>query len=172
MTDFVAHPSKWRILLLILGAFAFVAIGLWMLGAFGPPPDLNGKDPTIAKIVAWFGILFFGLCGIVGFKMLFDNDVHVRINASGIYWKRWSDATIPWAEITEVGVWEMRGQKCIILNLKNPNRYSSTSIMGKLASVNRKMTGGDVAITLSGTTGGFDSAMATIDHYWSTDHAV
>jgi hypothetical protein len=171
MVDFVAHPSKWRIFLLILGSIAFVVFFLWIIGAFGPPPVLEGRGSTRVRYFAWVGIFCFGLCGIVCIKMLFDNDVQVRINAAGIYWKRWSDATIPWAEITEVSVWEVHYQRSIILNLKNPDRYSSTTIMGRLASVNRSMTGGDIAITLSGTTGGFDDAMATIGHYCSTDHA-
>jgi hypothetical protein len=98
--------------------------------------------------------------------MLFDTEVQVRINASGIYWKRCSDYTILWSDITNVSVWEFQRQKSIILTLRDPARYLSVESMGKLARANRALTGGDVAITLSGTDGRFDDAMAAIGHYW------
>jgi hypothetical protein len=166
MSDFVAKPSRARIALIILGALAFVAIGLWMIGAFGAPPESSRKSPIFIAVIGWVSILFFGFCGLAGIRMLFDTDVQVRINASGLYWKRWSDQTILWSDITDIGVWEHQRQKSIIVNLRDPDRYRSSRLMGKLSGANRALTGGDIAITLSGTDGRFDDAMAAIQHHW------
>ncbi len=165
MKDFVANPSKLRIALLILGSAVFVALGFWMIGTFGPPPESQRYGPAFIKIIGWVAIIFFGFCGLAIAKMLFDSDEQVRINALGIYWKRWSSQTIPWSEITDVGVWEYQRQKSIILNLRDPARFPSSTVMGKLAAANRALTGGDIAITLSGTDGRFDEAMAAIEHF-------
>jgi hypothetical protein len=164
--DFVAMPSRPRIALLILGSIGFVATGLWMIGAFGDPPEMNRYSPLFITIIGWASILFFGFCGFMGIKLLFDRDEQVRINASGVYWKRWSDQTILWADITDVGVWEHHRQKAIILNLRDPARYRSSTMMGKLSGANRALTGGDVAISLTGTDRKFDDAMAAILHHW------
>jgi hypothetical protein len=166
MTEFVARPSRARIALLILGSVAFVAIGLWMIGTFGPPPESHRYSPEMTTFFGWAAILFFGLCAIVLCRMLFDTEAQVRINASGLYWKRWSRETIPWSEITQVGVWEFKRQKSIILNLRDPGRFRSSTLMGKLASANKAMTGGDIAVTLAGTDGRFDDAMAAIERFW------
>jgi hypothetical protein len=166
LPDFVAKPSKMRIALLILGSAAFVSLGLWMIGVFGTPPENNRYSPTSITLIGWASILFFGFCGAVSCRLFFDSGDQVRINASGIFWKRWSDQTILWSDITDIGVWEHQRQKSIILNLRDPSRYPSSTVMGKLSGANRALTGGDIAITLSGTDGRFDDAMAAIEHFW------
>jgi hypothetical protein len=166
MAEFTAKPSLWRIFLLIMISTAFVTIGLWMIGAFGLQSESRRYGSLYTSVLGWTSIIFFGLCGLASIQMLFDTEVQVRINASGIYWKRYSDYTILWSDITNVSVWEFQRQKSIILTLRDPARYLSVESMGKLARANRALTGGDVAITLSGTDGRFDDAMAAIGHYW------
>jgi hypothetical protein len=165
MAIFEARPSRGRILLIILGSAIFVLAGLWFIGVFGAVPESRRGSLEMLQIIGWLSIVFFGLCGLYGIKMLFDTDLQVRINATGIYWKRWSDQTILWCDITDVGVWEYQRQKSIILKLRDPARYPSKTVMGKLAGANRALTGGDVTITLSGTDGRFDDAIAVIEHY-------
>jgi hypothetical protein len=165
MQDFVAYPSKWRLALLLLATIVFVVIGLWMIGLFGPPPDTGRGDTAFVTFFGWASVIFFGFCLIVLIRMMFDSGEQVRINQRGIYWKRWSTDTIPWSEVTDVSVWEMQRQKCIILNLLHADRYTSTTLMGRLAGANRRLTGGDIAITLSGTDGRFADAMAAIKHF-------
>jgi hypothetical protein len=165
MQDFVAYPSKWRLALLLLATIVFVVIGLWMIGLFGPPPDTGRLDPAFGTFFGWASVLFFGLCFFVIGRMMTDTDAHVRINQRGIYWKRWSTDTIPWSEVTDVSVWEMQRQKSILLTLRDRDRYPSTTFMGKYAGFSRLLTGGDIAVTLSGTDGRFDDAMAAIERY-------
>ncbi len=166
MPEFVAKPSKVRIALLLLGALAFVTAGLNMIGVFGTPPDSHRYSPALIKFVGWASILFFGAAVPISIRMFFDTQDQLRFDAHGIYWKRWSAQTIPWSEITDIGVWEFKRQKSIILNLRDPARFPSTTMMGKLASANRALTGGDIALTLAGTDGRFETAMEVIHHHW------
>jgi hypothetical protein len=163
--DFVAYPSKWRIALLMFGGIGLFIASLWFIGAFGPPPQLRQLDPGLVTFFGWFGALFFGFGVFVMGRMMTDSEPHVRIDAKGIYWKRWSADTIPWSEITGVGVWGQGQNRCIVLKLLTPDRYTSTTLMGRLAGANRMLTDGDISITLLGTTGGFEDAMAAIERF-------
>ena len=156
MPTFVARPTLWRLILLFLLSLGFVVGGFWAAGFFGHAPK-PGKE-----WIGWLSIVFFGLCSVLIFGRLFDKNDQVRISSLGIYSKQWSEDTIPWSEITNVSVWEFKQQKNIILQLREPERYSSTTLLGKLAKVNRLLTGGDVAINLVGTDSNFNDAMAAI----------
>ena len=156
MHNFVAKPSRWRMALLGLGAVGFVVLGVWIAGLLGNPPK-PGRE--------WAGLLaivFFGLCTLMIGRRLFDTEDQVRIDAQGIVSKQWSAQTIPWSAIADISVWEYRHQKSIILHLHDPAQFPSTTLAGKLAGANRALTGGDIAISLTGTTGRFDDAMAAI----------
>jgi hypothetical protein len=161
--DFVAYPSRWRVALLTLGAFAFVTMGLWFVGVFGTPPMSHRYPPAILFVVGCASIIFFGSCGLLGAKRLFDTDEELRIGRSGIRWSRWSDETIPWAEISEVTTWSTRGQRFIILHLRNPALFPGKGVVGKLARANRALTGGDIGISLTATDRGFEEAMSAVD---------
>ena len=166
MTDFVALPSRWRRILLTLGAVAFVVIGLWMVGTFGPAPLPPRSSLETANAVGWLAIIFFGVCAVVGLKKVFETREQLRINADGIRYPHWSDSVIPWPQITDVTVWSYRGQKAAILHLRDPARFPGPGgVTGMLASASNKLTGGDVAISLTGTDRSFTDAMAAIAQY-------
>lgn len=159
MFDFVAKPSPWRLAMFLLGALLFVGGGAWMLGWIGTPPS------DAPRWVGWAAICFFGLAAAVLAMRLFDTEDVVRIGAPGIWFRHHSDDIIPWREIAEIGVWQHRGQKVIVLKLVNPERFPARGIAGALASANRALTGGDVAISLTGTDRSFADAMAAIERH-------
>ena len=166
MTDFVALPSRWRRILLTLGAVAFVVVGSWMVGAFGPSPATPRFSQETAIAIGWVAIVFFGLCAVMGFRKIFETREQVRINADGIRYANWSDSIIPWQQITNVTTWSYRGQQAAILHLRDPARFPGPGgVTGMLASASNKLTGGDVAISLTGTNRSFTDAMAAIAHY-------
>jgi hypothetical protein len=154
--EFVARPEPVRQALLTLGSAAFVLIGAWIAGLFGTAP------PDAPQWAGWAGIVFFGLTGIVSARRMLDREDMVRIGAPGVWYRLWSDDVIPWSEIADVGVWEYRGQKTIVLKLQHPERFPSATMMGKFAAANRALTGGDVAIMMLGTDKSFDDAMQAI----------
>jgi hypothetical protein len=151
--------------LIILGAIAFVALGAWMIGLFGQPPQSRRWSPAMVHLVGWSSIIFFGTCAAVGIRRDFDSGPQLTISPRGIQWKPWSEDTIPWKEIRDVSVWDFRRQKAIILALRNPERYPSSSLAGKLAGLNRGLTGGDISISLTGLDKSFDEAFTAIREF-------
>ena len=162
-----AYSSPWRMALVVLGSIVFVALGLWMVGLFGEVPENRRWSREFVQIFGWISIIFFGLCAIVGTRRALDSDAQLRISASGIYWKPWSEVTIPWHEVREVSGWRYRRQKFILLSLNHPERYPSSSLLGKLAAANRALAGGDISISLVGLDKSFEEAMDAIDEFRS-----
>lgn len=160
MPAFTARPSRWRLVLLLLAGVGFVVLGAWVAGLLGDPPK-PGKEWA-----GWLGILFFSACVPILAMRLFDNDDQVRIDQRGIHSKQWSADIIPWSEISDVNVWQLRRERLIVLHLRDATLFPSTTLLGKLAAANRAMTGGDISISLAGTDGRFDDAIAAIGHYF------
>lgn len=165
MKEFVAYPSRWRIALLALAAAAFVALGLWMGGAFGSSPVSRRYPPIEIFAIGWVSVLFFGLCGAVAMRKLFETSEQLRIGTAGVRSAAWSDQTIPWSEISDVTTWRYNRQKAIILHLRDPARFPRSGLGSRFSGVNRKLTGGDVAISLIGTDRSFNEAMSAIAHF-------
>jgi hypothetical protein len=165
MEEFVAHHSRARLALLLLAAVLFVAGGLWMAGMFGDPPTSRRYSPEVVKFVGWACLAFFGLCAVVIARRMFEGGDALRIDRTGITFTAWSDQTIPWSEITEISEWSMRGQRSIILHLRDPDRFPGKGVLGITAKANRAMTGGDVPISLSGTDRSYGDALAAIERF-------
>jgi hypothetical protein len=159
MEDFVARPSPWRIALMLLAALGFVAIGLWMTGIFGPPPK-PGRE-----WLGWLAVAFFGAITPIMVMRLFDGRDQVRISARGVYFRQWSEDTIPWSQIKDVTQWAYRGNRFIVLHLRAPECYPSSRLLGRMAGLNRSMTGGDITVSLAGTSARFNDAMEAIARY-------
>lgn len=165
MQEFVAHNSRWRVTLILFGAVGFVALGLWLVGTFGEVPTSRRHSSGYMIGIGWLCILFFGFCAVAGLKRLFDVEARLHIGPDGIVWSPWSDQIIPWSEISAVTTWSYRGQKAIILHLNNPSRFPGRGLSTKLAGANRKLTGGDISISLTGTDRSYDDAMAAIERF-------
>jgi hypothetical protein len=165
MDDFVAYPSRYRIALLVLGCVAVVAAGVWMGGVFGPPPSSSRYPPDFVFAIGWLSVVFFGFCGVLWVKSLFDGREQLRIGSAGLRAARWSDQTIPWSEIVEVTTWNYRGQKAIVLHLRDKTRFPGRWMAAMFSSVNRNLTGGDITISLTGTDSRVEDALSSIDHF-------
>jgi hypothetical protein len=163
MDDFVAYPSRSRVAVLALGSAVFVAGGMWMGGAFGPPPSSSRYSPEFEFVLGWLSVAFFGLCGVVWVKRLFDGREQLRIGSAGIRVAQWSDQTIPWSEIADVTTWSYRRQKSIVLHLRDRSRFPGHGIAAMFASFNRNLTGGDVTISLVGMDRSTEDALSSID---------
>ncbi|MEE4206790.1 MAG: STM3941 family protein [Erythrobacter sp.] len=156
MEEFTARPSRWRLGLLCASSLGFVVIGLVLA--------LDRTD-AVGQAIGWANAGFFGLCaGVIG-RQAFDRRVQLRIGREGIQWTRWSDAVIGWDEIEAVGTWSHGGQRFIVLDLADPARFPGSGLQGWLAGANRRLTGGDIAIALTGTDRSVAEALAAIDHF-------
>ena len=165
MQDFVAHTSRWRTALIIVGSISFVGCGVWMAGLLGPVPASRRAGPLMLEFWGWLTLVFFGICAIVGAKAWWINAERLRINKSGIFWTGWCDQTIPWSEITNVTEWRYKSNRHFILHLRDPSRFPGKGLAGLAGRANRVLTGGDVGISLVGTDRKFDEAMSAIEMF-------
>ena len=161
----MAQTSRWRVALLVLCSVAFVTIGLWMGGAFGAVPESRRYSPAVLFAVGWFSVLFFGLCGVIAIARMLRGGEQLRIGVNGVRSRTWSDATIPWSEISAVTTWTFKRQNAIVLHLRDPARFPGRGVLAAFASANRRLTGGDVAISLTGTDQTFQAALAAVERF-------
>ncbi|WP_067787270.1 STM3941 family protein [Paraurantiacibacter namhicola] len=164
MQDFVAYNSRWRLALLTCLSAAFVALGLYLAGAFGEI-STSRYSPALLFAVGWAAILFFTLTACDAIMRIFSLKPRLVIGAEGIIWSALSDEPLPWPEIRGVTTSKSGGQKYIILYLHNPGSFSGVGIAGLLDRANRLLTGGDVLISTAGTNRSFDEAMSAIERY-------
>ena len=165
MDDFVAYPSRGKIALILVGGVILAGIGLWMTGLFGTPPESRRWSPEMIRLIGWFALIFFGLCSVAWGRRLFDKREQVRIGAAGIRLRSWSEQTIPWSEIVDVTTGSYRRQTSIILHLRDRNLFPGRGVAALLAGANRGMTGGDIAISLTGTDRKTGHALAAIKRF-------
>ena len=164
MGDFVAYPSKWRIVLLVIASPVGVVGSLWMVGLFGPIPS-GHYPPEVYFVAGCVGIPFSGFCGLVCIKRFLDSGEQLRIGQGGVRVRAWSDQTIPWVEIINLTIWSYERQRMIVLHLRDPSLYPGRGTLGMMARANRALTGGDICISLTGSDRSFDEAMAAINQF-------
>ena len=159
--------SKSKIVLMLLGALTFVAIGLWFVIA---PPKIENAywgDPTKIAIVGYASIIFFGLCAFICIRKLPDNkpgliidDIGLIDNSSGV-----SAGQILWSDIEDISVIEIHRQKLIMLQVINPQDYidKQTSVFKrKVMQMNYKMYGSPLSITSNALKVTFDELMTLL----------
>jgi len=132
------------------GALLFVALAAWIVtldgrGALHGPSRYDWAMPWMP----WIGILFFGACAVICARATFDGRVQVSIGHMGLRYRRWSDAEIPWSEISSVKLKTYRGNRIVAVRLRDPGRYPGRGLFGRLAWMNQRMGFGDVAIATS-----------------------
>ena len=159
--------SKSKIVLMLLGALTFVAIGLWFVIA---PPTIENSywgNPTKIAIAGYASIIFFGLCAFFFIRKLPDNkpgliidDTGLVDNSSGL-----SAGHILWSDIENISVIEIHRQKLIMLQVKNPQLYidRQTSLFKRKGmELNNKMYGTPLSITANGLKTSFDNLMTIL----------
>lgn len=161
MTDdaFVARNAPVRVLLLAALAAGFVAIGLWIVGAFGPAPD------DAPRWAGWLSIAFFGPGCVLILARLFQPSEQLRIDRDGIRWRQWSDDLIPWSAVRAIEQASVHNQKFLCLRLDQPERYRSTQLLGRLGGANRALGFGDIAISVTGTDRSFDDLVRAVGRF-------
>lgn len=167
MSEFRAYCSHRRTLLLLLAAIGFVAIGVWFSGIFGevptcPPSARCRFPPTLLPYIGWVAILFFGLVAIVSAERLRNPEAHLTIGLDGIFAARSYGDTIPWSQIESVSTWR---DETIVLSLRSSHRLWSKGSARLFAYVTRRLTGGDIAVSLIGTNRSLSEAMPAISQF-------
>ncbi|MGS0748614.1 STM3941 family protein [Halpernia sp. GG3] len=108
-------------------------------------------NPTLIKGVGIASVLFFGATGIYGIKKLFDNNVGLTIDDSGIIdnTNATSIGLIKWADIIEKRTEQVMSTKFLLIFTKDPNEILEkvSRMKRKLMAGNMKMYGTPLSIT-------------------------
>ncbi|WP_131814189.1 STM3941 family protein [Mycolicibacterium fortuitum] len=160
MPEFSARYSPWRLVMLTVLGVLMGAMSAWVAS--------SAEASLLHKAVGACGTLFFLGAAVLTAVRLFDRREQLSVSPEGIYYKQWSEAVIPWDEIVGVTVWKYRRQRAIILHLADPRRFPSTTLLGRVARANRRLTGGDIAISLTPMDRSFDEAMTAIEVHRAT----
>ncbi len=126
----IIELSKGKILLLVIGAAVFVALGIWMylLNPAWIESQPRFNDPLLTHGIGIVSVVFFGLCAIVGIKKLFERRPGLILSAAGLSDNSSgvSAGLIPWDEIEGFDVFKIRRQKLLVVKLADPEKYMAT----------------------------------------------
>lgn len=151
----IIELSKNKIVVAILGACLFVAGGLWLfqMDASEIASQRRFNNPLFVHAIAVATIGFFGLVGLCAVKKLFDAKPGLVLNASGIVdnASAISAGFIPWSEIAGFEIFDVAGQKTLIVKLTNPEKYVEAGGAARRAlnRMNFRLGGSPVAIVSS-----------------------
>lgn len=113
----------------------------------GPLADLH----LAARLVAWaFAALFLFVLYFESRRLVSKAPV-LRIDERGILWRRWSEDTIPWSEVASLRLFNIQRVHFVGLVLRNPERFPSSTILGRSAKANRAFTQCDICLEIQGT---------------------
>lgn len=127
--EVIIELSNKKIILLILGSITFVVLSVWLLTIDPQSIGIIQRlgSPILISIVAWAGIIFFGLCGLAGVKKLFDNKPGLIINSAGI--EDNSSAVVvgvvPWKDVTGISEYQVQGQKLVSVLVADTEKYAN-----------------------------------------------
>jgi len=155
--------SKKKIVLLLLGCVALVAVSIWL----GYIADSQRRyNPLLMKGVAFAGVSFFGLCGIYGCIKFFDGRPGLILDKEGIVdnSSAVSAGRIPWSEITGLKVSEIAGQRFLTIEVVNVHKYIERGSFLKrmLNRANTKMVGSPINISANALRLNFDELLRVL----------
>ncbi|MDX2070183.1 MAG: STM3941 family protein [Haliscomenobacter sp.] len=160
--------SKGKLLLSILGAFAFVASGFWFVL---DPPSRTGSsmEPLLIRVLGLASILFFGAIGLVVIRKLFDPRPGLVINEQGLMDNSGglSAGLIVWQDIEDFQVLQIQRQRLILVLVKNPQDYIDRQSSGwkrKLMAMNYRQYGTPISISTNGLKISFAALLTILNH--------
>jgi hypothetical protein len=165
--------SKIKVLSLIVAAFGFVAMGIWMVQLDAAEIESHRKfsSPAFIYTIGVLSIVFFGFCGLWGVKKAFDkkpglvlNSVGIFDNSSGI-----SVGAIPWSEITGFSIFEIQNQKMLVVKVLDPDKYinNANAFKRMINKANFKMCGSSIVISSNALKVNFNELLNTCNQYYS-----
>ncbi len=176
-SETIIELSKTKVILLTLGAVAFVALGTWILTLDAEVIDNVGKfnNPKVVYGIGIASIVFFSLCGIIGISKLFDKSPGLVLSSKGLLDNSsWLSAgLVPWFEVVEIGEYIIQNQKFVSIHVKNPERYvDSNNILIRMANrANMKMCGTPINISANGLKISHEDLFSVIQEYFQNSRS-
>ncbi len=143
----VVGRSRFKTFLILLGAIAFLLIGIWLL-------FLDNSD-IYRKIIGGLTMLFSGAAIPIGIKKLVRNEAALAFNEEYLIIEPASKnkLALPWTEIEAFEVVQIKGTKIIIIKVKDPLEWiqkESNPVKKKLMQFNNNMYKSPFNIASSG----------------------
>ena len=163
--------SRNKTLRLLAGSLAFVAGGSWMLHLSAADIErLPGFNlPWLTHGLGVVLVVFFGLGMLVGLRKLLDRRPGLVLDAKGLHdnTSGVSAGLVPWSEITGFSVFQVYGQRSLIVHVSDPLKYAALGgITGRtLRRINLKLCGSPVAITAQSLQIDFDDLIELCQGY-------
>ena len=111
------YASKGKTALLTLASVAMTAASIFAIG----------HNEFLIRIVGWVGVVFFGLGLCVALRDILRRGPVVVINEEGIEDRRLWSGAIPWDEIEDVTVEQVKGSgsssRFLAVHVEDPDRY-------------------------------------------------
>jgi hypothetical protein len=164
--------SKNKLVLMLLGCIAFVAIGIWFV-VKQPVSDLPVLgNPVVVLIVGIASIGLFGLIGVLLIKKLGDNTPGLIISNKGITdnTSAMSAGFIPWGDIIEMKEITVVNQTFINVVVKNPQDYidrQKSAFKRKSLQMNYKSSGCVIGLTSNGLKCNYKELKELLDNKFS-----
>jgi hypothetical protein len=158
----VFRQSPWQMVLLALGAAAFVAASLLILtGVIA----MEGEDNTVIGLA---GAGFFGLCFVlIVWRLISMRGPVVTLDPEGIRDTRIAAKVIPWSAVEQIGTWEAYRQKIIVISV--PAAVEQTLELTRIArwsrGANRSLGADGLCITTQGLPVSHDQLMKLVVAY-------
>jgi hypothetical protein len=168
--ELVIELSRSKVLLIILGACIFIALGYWCFTR--DASEMKGMpidDPLIVHGAGIAGMVFAGLGVIIGIRKLFDKKPGLVLNSAGIIDNSsgLSAGFIPWSDITGGEIYQIRRKKMLMIKVRNPEEFirRGNVLRQALVRMNSKMSGSPIAITSSTLKIKFPELLARFQQY-------
>jgi len=138
----------------ILGAIAFIALGIWLFFFTPVTENLWIKNPLIVKAIGAAAILFFGYAAFILFRQLSNKNNGLLLSNEGItdHSGAVNAGVIAWKDIKSVKQIEVSRTPFLILLLHNPTDYierQESKFQKKLLKMNFNTYGSPICISAS-----------------------
>jgi hypothetical protein len=161
--------SKSKLLVLLIGAGGFVALGAWLFQMGQQEAGLLRAPLAVVQAVGLAGILFFGFCGLVGLKKLFATEPGLVLDSTGILdnSSAISAGFVPWADIAGFGIFQVHNTRTLVIQVFDIDKYANrgSAMQRALKKTNVRLCGSPVAVSPSALKIDFDELLRLCEDY-------
>ena len=168
----VIELSKAKTVVLALGAFTFVALGVGILSLEPAAMESARRygSPTVIRGLAIAAVVFFSLAGVLWFRKLFDKAPGLVLNREGFIDNSSgvSAGLVPWSDVVEIGEYQVQRTKFISIHVQDPEKYVNRGNLLKRMTnrANLKMCGTPINISSGGLKIGYEELLAAFEAYF------
>jgi hypothetical protein len=127
VTNFSIKPNQTKMILGILGCFAFAALGVLMAYlTYRSDPNYAYGDRYFGMGLGGLSAIIFCFFGFLGIKRVVSSTPPLQALNTGLLpgWiGRGNDIIIPWEQISEVAIFQLSGQEMLGINLHDHKSY-------------------------------------------------